>query len=195
MGHSKDTRVVGVSSVKKGTKRPRKDLTAVDVKPIDKPKMPKMSKEEKTKQKDAKLSSLSRIAASNAINEFVEDERDNMAENSWNGSDDGSDNDANVYDRVQPPGPGSLTYVPLPPRSNAHEVLKKLEMATDQDKAAKTATQWLVTKYGNNANHYIRAASGSYSGVVIPLSKTETLQHKKKGEKRTFFLVSFDYHH
>jgi hypothetical protein len=224
MGHSTHTNVVGVSSMRKDIKRPRnprnpkpglnadeerqkraesctevrdeKREAKLDAMRGKSPK-PKLSKEETKKQKEERLSALSHEAAVKAIEDFSQDEKESMWENrcSWSGSDDGGDS-GDVFDRVQPPGAGSIVYVPLPPRASANLVLEKLQSARGDSKEAKNSMKWLSEKFGDrDATRFISAANEGYSGVVIPLSKAEAAERKKKGEKKTYFLVSFDYHH
>lgn len=217
MGHSTHSAVVGVSSVRKGIKRgPRKakpGLNADDERQkradalsdvreekreakLDQLRgKPKLSKEEAKRQKEQRLSALSFEAAAKAIHEFIENEKDSMIEDrcSWSGSEDGDSGD--VYDRVQPPGPGSIEYVPLPARAAAKSVLEHLESARGDSKDARESKEWLRTRFGSDTDRFIKAANEGYSGVAIPLSKAEAAHHRKKGEKKTYFLVSFDYHH
>lgn len=218
MGHHGHTTVVGVSSVRKGIKRPRNPkpglnadeerqkraeaLTGVrDEKREarldalrEKPVKPKLSKEQAQKQKEERLEALSCEAAVKAIDEFIENEKISMFEDrcSWSGDEDCESDD--VYDRVQPPSPGSIVFVPLPPRATAKLVLEKLQSTDGDSKDAKESKNWLGARFGNRTSQFIRAANEGYSGVAIPLSKAEAADLKKKGEKKTFFLVSFDYH-
>lgn len=197
MGHSTDTRIVGVSSRRKnGTKKDAKtvkkglDATEERQKRADKIVL---TTQQKRQAKLDRLRELSFNAAETAIADFIQSEKDDMAENCCSESDNDSED---IDDRVQPPGPGSLVFVPLAPRAKAATILSNLELANKNDsKEADSAKKWLAQRYGLDCERYIKAVNEGYSGVVIPLSNAEAIEHKKEKERKTFFLVSFDYHH
>jgi hypothetical protein len=160
---------------------------------------------EPKKSKDMSEEELAYIAASQAINDFVEDEMDDHRQDSWSDDDDG-------YDRVQPPCPGSLTYIPLPQRATAAKTIEMLEAASwSGDKKNKQAVAWLEQAFQRDAREYIDAyrSPNGYTGVIVPFSKSEENEEKKrykaqwgdKGDKKAkhprgkHFIVVFDYHH
>jgi hypothetical protein len=155
------------------------------------------------KRKDMSEAELARIAAEKAISAFIQDEEDNMAEDAYKYADSDEDEEPDVYDRVQPPGPGSLTCVgPLPPRVTAEKTLEMLQGVAwnrDDTQQHKDAKAWLQKVFQHQAEGYIRAYREGYSGVVIPFSKSEEKKRREsqgiKGIRGQHFLVSFDYHH
>jgi len=196
MGHSTDTRIVGVSSRRKnGTKDAKNVKKGLDATEERQKRADKivLTTQQKRQAKLDRLRELSFNAADTAIADFIQSEKDDMAENCCSESDNDSDD---IGERVQPPGPGSLVFVPLAPRAKAATILSNLELANRGDeKEAVRAKKWLAQRYGPDCERYIKAANEGYSGVVIPLSNAEAIEHKKEGERKTFFLVSFDYHH
>jgi non-histone chromosomal protein 6 len=139
-------------------------------------------------RKDMSLMELGYLAAREAIDDFIEEERVDMAMDSYD------DDDEEVYDRVQPPGAGCLTFIPLPPRASAEKVHSLLSEYGNA-KAKKS----LEKLFPNDSQTYIKAYQEGYSGVIIPLSKSENKKLKEErgmAKKRGHgFIVSFDYHH